>query len=213
MSETPENAYTALRRLLIHGQLAAGMKINESDWTKRLDSNRIAVREAMVLLAHEGLLRRGDKSGFYVPSPERRDLEEVLEVRAIVEAGAIRLFTERGPDADEIAALRKTCDLMQANLDTGMELGFVEADRNFHRQIVQFSRNQRLTDLYDHAALPLAPSVIADPKARHEAGVQTIAEHRELCELLAERRADDAIELLEEHLNKSHKFLPLYLKD
>lgn len=213
MPDVPENPYVALRRLLIHGQLPAGMKMNESDWTKRLESNRIAVREAMVLLAHEGLLRRGEKSGFFVPSPERRDLEEVMEVRAIVEAGAIRLFINRGPEPDEIAALRKTCDLMQANLETGVELGFVEADRNFHRQIVEFSRNQRLADLYDHAALPLTPSAIADPKARHAAGVTTIAEHRSLCDLIAERRLDDAVALLEAHLNTAHHLAPLYLKD
>jgi DNA-binding GntR family transcriptional regulator len=46
---------------------------------------------------------------------------------------------------------------MQANLDAGMELGFIEGDRSFHRTFVEMSRNQRLIDLYAHAPLPLWP--------------------------------------------------------
>lgn len=192
--------YENLRHLLIHGQLVPGAKLNESDWIKRLGTSRIALREAVSLLVHEGLLRRGERSGFYVPVPDQRDLDEVMEIRAIIEAGAIRLLASRRPEPGELSPLVQMCDLMQANLNSNMDFGFAEADRAFHRHLVQLSKNQRLMDLYDRAPLPLGPFRIVDPAARQRAGQETIAEHRRLCKLIGQRKIDEAVSALEQHL-------------
>jgi DNA-binding GntR family transcriptional regulator len=205
-------AYEKLRRLLIHGQLPSGIKLIESEWAKRLGVHRIAVREAMVLLAHEGLLRPGPRGGFVTPILEQRDLDEIMEVRRIVEIGAIRLLGERGLEDAEVKKLESICDLMRANLDAEMELGFIEGDRGFHRALVEMSRNQRLLDLYNHAPLPLWPSRVTDPDHRRADALRTIAEHREMCGLLAAGRTGEAVELMERHLHASRPTTSLNTK-
>jgi DNA-binding GntR family transcriptional regulator len=196
-------AYEKLRRLLIHGQVQSGIKLIESDWARRLGVHRIAMREAMVLLAHEGLIKIGPRGGFFTPILEQRDLDEIMEARLIIEIGAIRLIRKRGIDAADVAKLESICDLMQANLDAEMDLGLIEADRAFHRALVKMSGNERLLNLYSHAPLPLWPSRFTGAQQRRAVGERTVAEHRQICALIAASQFDDAVDLIEKHLAAS----------
>ncbi len=202
-------AYQQLRRLLLFGQIRPGVRLAEKEWAKRLGVHRAALREAMILLAHEGLLRRGERGGYFTPLLEQRDLDEVMQVRAIIEAGAIRLIGARTPVPEE-SRLSEACDAMEQVLVAGLELGFAEADRRFHTTIVELSHNDHLISICRRAPLPLSPSRLADPDARHRAARQTIAEHREIATLIQSRRITEAIARLEQHLSTSHQLAPVY---
>jgi len=205
-----ETAYQQLRRLLMFSQIRPGVRLAEKEWAERLRVHRAAVREAMILLAHEGLLKRGHRGGYFTPLLEQRDLDEIMQVRTIIEVGAIRLIGARPPSEEDDARLAATCDAMQQMLDSGFELGFAEADRRFHSVLVELSRNERLIAICHRAALPLMTSRLVDPDARRQAARQTIAEHREIQQLVALRLVPQAVERLEHHLSTSHQLAPIY---
>src|SRR5690625_1986278 len=109
-----QEGYDQLRRLLMTGQVAPGSRIGEVEWSKRLDVHRPALREAMRVLAHEGLLEVGEKGGFFVPVLDDNDLREILETRAVIEAGAIRKITSEDNQTDEqFQPLANICELME----------------------------------------------------------------------------------------------------
>jgi DNA-binding GntR family transcriptional regulator len=180
--------YEQLRRLLMTQQVRPGIRLAEKEWADRLGVHRAALREAMILLAHEGLLRRGERGGYFTPLLEQRDLDEVMQVRTIVEVGAIRLIGATPPRQEERKKLIAACDAMQQMLDAGFELGFLEADRRFHTTLVELSGNDRLISTYYRAPLPLMPSRLVDSEARRRAAIQTIAEHREIQRCVCKRR-------------------------
>ena len=205
------NCYDQLRRLLIHMQILPGSRLVEAEWAKRLNVHRTALREAMSMLAHEGLLRRGERGGYFVPLMEQRDLDEVWAVRAIVEAGAVRLLVERCKDDEvDLRRLEQSIEAMTQMLEAGYEMGFLEADRHFHEVLVELSGNQRLIELYKRAPLPLMPSPNPELEARRKAAQGTIQEHREILSLIRERRAAEAMEKLQEHLHQAHRPTPVY---
>jgi DNA-binding GntR family transcriptional regulator len=204
------NCYEQLRRLLIHMQIRPGLRLVEADWAKRLNVHRTSLREAMSMLAHEGLLRRGERGGYFVPVLEQRDLDEVWAVRSIVEAGAIRLLSERPEGELDLGRLDQAIDVMEQMANDGYEMGFLEADRRFHEILVDLSGNQRLIELYSHAPLPLMPSRDPEPAARRAACLVTIREHREIARLVRERRVAEAVEKLHEHLHQAHRPIPVY---
>jgi len=215
MNESPRTTqnkivYEQLRRLLMTGRVRAGIRLVEKEWADRLGVHRTALREAMILLAHEGLLRRGERGGYFTPLLEQRDLDEVMQVRTIIEVGAIRLIGVHPPTEDEEQRLTEACDAMQHTLDAGLELGFAEADRQFHRMLVKLSGNDRLISIYERAPLPIESSRLVDPEARWRAATQTIAEHREIQARLLNRDIPAAVDLLEKHLHTSHHLIPLY---
>lgn len=192
--------YQKLRRLVLLGHVPAGQRLREVEWAAKLGVHRSSLREALSGLAHEGLIRRGERGGFFAPLYEQRDLEEVLEVRAILEAGAIRLIAARPPADVPFHRLTEACDMLQQIMDSDLELGFVEADRRFHQILIELTENQKLISIYQRAPLPITPSRLIDPDERRQGAMQTIAEHRRITQLLMDGQADEAAELLQQHL-------------
>lgn len=197
--------YENLRRRLTHGQLAAGSRLVEEKWAEHLEVNRSALREALNMLAHEGLLETGPKGGFFVPVPSQAALDEILEVRLAIEVGALEILRIRGSVPSEgLEQLQQICDLMQQLLDSGFEYGYTEADRKFHEVVVGMAGNSRLARVYQHAPLPINPLPETSEEGRRENMRQTLADHRELFRLLQSGLISEAIILLRRHLLVDH---------
>ena len=203
-SSQTRSCYDYLRRQLLHGQLAPGSRLVEEKWATQLGVHRSALRESLMILAHEGLLDTGRAGGFFVPAFDRAALDEVLEVRIALETGALRALALRGDSPRDLRRLRHACDLMEQTMEAGFEFGFVEADRRFHEILVEMAGNKRLVRVYRQAPLPLAPIPEPEEGARRENMRETLADHRRLCDLLDERRLDDAVRLLRHHLLRDH---------
>jgi DNA-binding GntR family transcriptional regulator len=156
----------------------------------------------MGLLAHEGLLRRGERGGYFVPELTQRDLREILQARAAVEAGAVRLTAEARPTSEQFKQLNDFCDQMQQMAEDGYEMGADEADRRFHQALVELSANRRLIRLYEHAPLPWMPSSLSDAAERTRETLDSVAEHRRLVELIQQGHLAEAVALIETHLSR-----------
>lgn len=197
--------YENLRRRLTHGQLAAGSRLVEEKWAEHLEVNRSALREALNMLAHEGLLETGPKGGFFVPVPTQEALDEILEVRLAIEVGALQILEFRNSvPVHGLVQLSQICELMQQLLESGFEYGFTEADRKFHEILVEMAGNSRLSRVYQHAPLPITPLPEIDEAGRLENMRQTLADHRELYQLLKDGRIREATDLLRRHLLVDH---------
>ena len=202
--------YERLRRLLLHGGVQPGIRLGEVDWARKLGVHRTALREAMALLAHDDLLRKGERGGYFTPLLEQRDLDEIWEVRQVIEVSALRIIGERAPRERERSRLMACCDAMKQMIEGGFELGFLEADRQFHQTLVKLTENERLLRLYNRAPLPITFSPMEDRQTRIESGLVTVAEHRQIVAALHERRLNEAVELLELHLHKARARVGLY---
>jgi DNA-binding GntR family transcriptional regulator len=84
-----EQVYNALRVQLRSGAIGAGQALQEVSLAAQLGVSRTPVREAMARLASEGLLA-ADRRSFTVPALSRSDVDEIYEVRFLVEPAALR---------------------------------------------------------------------------------------------------------------------------
>ena len=198
-------AYKHLRRLLLYGQAPAGKRLTEAPWAEELGVTRGALREAMSMLAHEGLLTRGAKGGFFVPVLTQKDINSILEVRLAFEVAALKLVTLRnGCPRSSLVSMRKACDTMEQLMNDGYAMGFVEVDYRFHLLLVEASGNERLMQVYNQAPLPLVGWQKSNLETTRAAEEKTILEHRKLCDLIEAKHMDKAAALLERHLLSKH---------
>ena len=79
-----------LREAIIRGDLAPGERVNESRLTRELASSRSPVREAIRILAAEGLLTIEPHRGARVRPLSEDDLEEIFDVRLMIESHGLR---------------------------------------------------------------------------------------------------------------------------
>ena len=192
--------YEGLRRLLVQEQIPAGKRLGEVEWSNRLRASRPAVREAFALLAHEELLSRGDRGGFFVAKYTEEDLRKIYQARIVVETGALRLLTGIELDEQLLNRMAEYCQTMEYLLDHEVLLGFNEMDRMFHATLVELAANEWLTKMQrrtpaSHFAFPEI-----DSAAIRKGGLDVIRDHRDVYQAIRDDRIDDAVATLEKHL-------------
>ncbi|GAA2714550.1 MULTISPECIES: GntR family transcriptional regulator [Actinoplanes] len=140
-----ELAVDRLRRDILSGRTDPGERLVEEQLTKRLGISRAPLREAMRLLAEQGLVEHIPRRGARVATLSDADVGELYEIRDILERHAV---TSRPTGAD-LAGLRSALDVIRAATDQDDRLELANAHRRFHVEVVALSGNRQLTALYE----------------------------------------------------------------
>ena len=140
-----------IRRRIFTGEFRPGQKINESEIAVNLGISRSPVREAFRILERDGLITTLPRKGSYITDISLQDLEELFEVRKILECYALDCIKKR---------TKKSTEKIQSIIE--------ELDRNllkkhdpfsvisgFHYNLVELSNNSRLIELYKILAVSL----------------------------------------------------------
>jgi DNA-binding GntR family transcriptional regulator len=177
--------------------------LRESHWAGQIGVNRSALREAFVQLEAEGLIERGQATGYVVARLTDADVIEINKLRLALESLAIEQVC--GLDHPDLTALSATLDEFERFVAGGYFLGVLEADRRFHEALIEAAGMRRLTALYHRAPLPL---VHRDNHTNHqtvwrEECYRTTREHRGILECLVARDANGAKQTLARHLARS----------
>ena len=205
-----EQAYQHLRRLLILQQIPEGQRLQEARWAARLAVSRGALREAFARLEAEGFIAPGARTGYVVPHMAAEDIREVIEVRAILEGGAIeRIVRKRLNTPEHLEPMAAGCDQLERLVEENYLLGVAEADRRFHEALIEAADNRRLARLYQRAPLPIIHPVLLTGRQWLARVERTLQEHRELIAAILNGQVARAQQLLRTHLNE-RAFIPLH---
>jgi len=138
----------ALRAALISGRLAPGVVHSVPALAREFGVSATPTREAMLDLVHEGLVEPVRNKGFRVVEMSQRDLDEIIELRLLIEPAAVAKAVGR-ISAAELAELRDLGDQVRKHAADGDLLGYVEIDRQLHLRLLAASGNQRLVGIVE----------------------------------------------------------------
>ena len=177
-----------LREQIFAGQLAPGSFLDEVALCERLEISRTPLREALKVLASEGLIELVPGRGAIVKRLTRRDVREMLDVLIALETLAGRLACRNAADA-EIAALRATHDEMIQLYAAGDRLEYYWRNQAIHAGIAQLSGNALLASMHQGLQARLRRiRFIGNEEPQKWAGA--VAEHEAMIAALEAR--DDA---------------------
>lgn len=191
--------YNELRKKILSNQLVSGTRLKEDIWAKRLDVNRMAVREALTRLLGEQLIETGEKGGYFVKSMSVEDVRQIRELREILELGAIRLAIQKIDD-EGIRKLEEICNDFSSMVERGYFGGACEADVKFHETLIDFAQNNKLKDIYEISNIPLFHQKLGKSQTHMDDYELTDQEHRQLLKALKEKDVKLAEETLSKHL-------------
>lgn len=192
-------AYTELRKKILSNQLTSGTRLKEDEWSKKLDANRMAIREALTRLLGEQLIVQGEKGGFFVKTLTLEDSHRIRELREILEVGALRLLIQK-ITPEQIAELDRICDDFSSMVERGYFGGACEADVKFHETLIEFAGNERLVELYQASNIPLFHQKLGKTQTHMDDYELTDQEHREIVAGIKEVNIKRAEEALMKHL-------------
>jgi DNA-binding GntR family transcriptional regulator len=191
-----ERAYRHVKDRVLTGKLPGGELISEGEIAEALGVSRTPVRAAFTQLESEGLLKLYPKRGALVVPVSAQELEDVIETRWVIERYAIERAMAR--PAELAKRLTKSAE-RQARLK-GSE--FVEADRAFHRTLVEATGNRILLGLYD--SLRDRQRRMGRATLRSDEQIaRTLAEHREIADAVAAGNSARALDALRGHLDRA----------
>ena len=149
MSGASEIAYKEIRARLLSGEFKPGQKLSESDLSEDCGVSRTPVREALRRLALEYFVRIEPNRGAFVIDWSREDIEDMFEMRSMLEGLAARKAAERASEYHQkkMAQIIEKLDEI-ADLNTpSMRADFVEENRNFHDALFEASGSRKLMEI------------------------------------------------------------------
>ena len=140
-----DQAYKALRRVIVVGEIAANTPLDETHLMERLGTGRTPIREALKRLALEQFVVWPPRRTAYVREIGPFEVSRLYESRLVLEEPVARLSAERITDA-RIAELDRICSELELASDAGNAYEAVELEQQLHMAIAHGSDNRFLVE-------------------------------------------------------------------
>jgi DNA-binding GntR family transcriptional regulator len=148
-----QSVYDALIDLIVGGELPPGQHMVETDLARQLGVSRQPIREALHRMEAEGWVDLRPSQGAFVHVPTDSEVDELLDVRALLEAETARLAAASGPNPQtrpaQLARLREICRGGEAAAEADDFGSAVAANNAFHAEIAVIGGNAVLAELAD----------------------------------------------------------------
>ncbi|AXV17924.1 GntR family transcriptional regulator (plasmid) [Neorhizobium sp. SOG26] len=187
-----------IRQAILSGQYASGSQLRQDALAEAYGVSRIPVREVLLQLEAEGLVKILPQRGAVVSEISREDIDDVFDLRMILEP---RLLLASAPLLDEadLSALDVRQDNYVKAIATGQRDNYGRLNAELHMAI------------YHRATMPKSQQIVAsllqtsDRYTRLQLSSQAamekaMSEHAEMIRLIKARRSDEAAELLKLHI-------------
>lgn len=196
-----------LREAILTGALEPGSRLRAEALAERLRSSRTPVREALLLLAQEGLVQIEPRRGATVSAFDAADLSDLYEVRALIEPHAAALAAQR-ITATDTARLAEIHD-RSTGYDDGDEKSVAEQillNDEFHRLILEAARSPRLTSAMG-AVGGIPRSFRASFWRDHGQRARSLSCHHDLVVAIGHQRSELAETVMRMHIQGAGAFL------
>jgi len=193
-----DEATERIRDMIVEGRLAAGEWINETELCQQLQISRTPLREALKVLATEGLVELVPRRGAHVAELSARELVDLFEALSGIEGLAAELAAARMSVAD-LEKLRQLQIRIEQRHKARDRLAYFHDNHELHVAIVRCSGNSAIVDI--HARL-----IARVRRARYQAILSearwsaAVEEHAQILAALASRDGRRACELMRQHV-------------
>lgn len=190
---------TRLRQAIVDGTLKPGAKVPERELCEQLGVSRTPLREALKVLANEGLIMLESNRGARVSSVTMEELEAVFPVIAVLEGLAGKLACENASD-DQIAQLTSLHLDMSGHYEAGDKAAYFQSNRDIHNALFVAAGNPVLSQHYAMLSSRIERArLLANVSTQRWA--EAVNEHRAIIDAIEKRDGERLCRLLNSHLN------------
>ncbi|MDH2390997.1 GntR family transcriptional regulator [Streptomyces sp. HNM0663] len=195
-----ERVYHHVKEAVLDRRYEGGTLLTEGELAQAVGVSRTPVREALLKLEMEGLLKLYPKKGALVLAVSAQEISDVVETRLLVEEHAVRKCVP--VPARLVARLEELMEEQRRHAREGDLRAVAVADRCFHAEIVRQAGNQILSRLYDQLRDRQLRMGVAVMEAHPDRIAKSIAEHAEILRALRAGDAEGAARCVSGHVGR-----------
>ncbi|MEV6650199.1 GntR family transcriptional regulator [Streptomyces sp. NPDC051219] len=193
-----DRVYTHIKQAVLDRRYGGGTLLTEGELAEAVGVSRTPVREALLKLEVEGLIKLYPKKGALVLAVSAQEIADVVETRLLVEEHAARKAVPAPPHL--LARLEELLEQQKRQADAGDLAAVAVTDRCFHAEIVRSGGNEILSRLYDQLRDRQLRMGVAVMHSHPDRIAKNIVEHGEILEALRAGDADAAAGLVHRHV-------------
>lgn len=199
-----ERVFEQLKDDILTGSLKPGDRLLYEKIAEKFDVSLTPVKEALLLLEQEGLVKTVPRRGAYVTQLTNRDIVEYTQIRLAIEGLAVELACEAKLGSDAFEALRSLNKEMETAVRDKDVHACMRIDIEFHRNLVALSGNRRLTDIMDQMPLANFFAHVGTQKIMIERSDSILVEHEKLINALESRNAETTKAILRQNVRNPY---------
>lgn len=205
-------AMLSVREMILRGRLRPGQRVTEVMLAQTLGMSRTPVRQALPLLAREGLLVEAGSRGYLVRTFTRADILDAIDLRGVLEGFAVRRIAERGASPALLRELRECLEegdriFRKRHLVDSDEAAFGAMNDKFHSALLVATDSPIIagalasTDCIPFASAGAIAFDVTDMQAMFDALYFAHMQHHAIYEALEAGQSVRAEFLMCEHVN------------
>lgn len=201
-------AHQFIQEAIVSGQLTGGQFLNEGDLATRLKMSRTPVREALARLAKDRLVELVPGRGAFVSEILLSDLQDVFELRKVLECYAAEESVARITD-EQIEDIKAAWHEIEGLLEQGEDVGYDRVsflDNRFHALITDNCSNKRLRDFIHLLNQETLRYQLVTAQALGDIA-NTVGQHVRLLSLLEARDSAGFVQELRNHIEAGESVL------
>ncbi len=192
-----------LLQALRNGRFLPGERLTEEQVAEVLGVSRTPVREAFGVLAQRGILTRREGGGFFVSKPSLSSLEDVFELRRLLEPYAARRAARQIKGTD-LALLRTAVAKLRTLVPTGSSAAIAKANREIRRILFGLCGNPSLTRAIEENSDHIYLLGMLTMNSKDTRAV-VLASHERILKALAARNEPAIEQAVTEYLDAAHR--------
>jgi DNA-binding GntR family transcriptional regulator len=184
-----------ITKQIITGDLKPGEKLVEHSYAEEYGTSRAPVREAIYLLATEGLVERIPRKGAVVKEYTENEIYDLLEIRNMLENMAMDRIKKIGTDSGLLQEMNQLHEKMKTVEDVH---AYTQLNHSFHMCLIKMSKSEIIKDMYSRLGWPLirVQSLSFTNKGKIE---KSITEHEIIIDLLSKQDMEELSIVLLKH--------------
>lgn len=197
-----DKVYSAVLMDIVNGRLTVDSVINEKALSERLHVSKAPVREALISLCSNGILRSVPRTGYMVVRYTARDMRDILGYRTMLECGCLALSFDH-ITSTQLRRLESIVSSETMILSGGDPRDYWSATLNFHLTLASFADNEYIYRRLDDALNTAMRAYLQLywEQLKEHCRVAPSSLHRQILEAIRRSDRDDAMALLRRDIN------------
>jgi len=200
-----DQVYKIIKDKIIWHKVKMGERIIDKKLAEELGVSRSMVRQVLTILVKEELLIMIPRNGFYVKEMTRKEIEEIYNIRKILEAYATELAVPKITSRD-IVKLEEVFKRAKRDLERDEVKSFIETDIKLHKLLIDNCGNECLKKIINEYNDKYAFYRIIDLN-RVERAKESYFEHYKIFKAVKEKKGELSVKLMAKHIENAKKII------